>query len=141
MFKLVSELGEQEICYNIGYLYENGHHASEGTVLFHSSYTDAIYWYSVAATNGDFRAKCRLGIMCEEGKGVEVDLAAAYNYYSEAYENGIDDAAYRLALMHMNGNGVPQDLVKAYCFFTESSNKGHKGAQKELIPSIFRLVF
>jgi TPR repeat protein len=79
MFKLASERREQEICYNIGYLYENGFHSIERADLFLPSYTDAIHRYSIAAAKGDSRAKWRLGIMYEEGIGVEVELAVAYN--------------------------------------------------------------
>jgi TPR repeat protein len=140
MFTLVLEQGNQELCYNIGYLYENGINCWGG-VLLYPIFPHAIPWYSAAIANGDSRAKYRLGVIFEEGKGVEVDLTVAYNYYSEAYENGIDGAAYRLALMYMNGECVTQDLIKAYGFFTELSNKGHKGAIKKLIPSEIKLVF
>jgi TPR repeat protein len=139
VFMLASVRGEKEICYNIGYLYENGLNVKT-KVLFYPNYTDAVHWYSVAATNGDSRAKFRLGIMYEEGKGVEVDLTEAYNYYLEAYENGIDEAAYRLAFMCMSGKGVGQDLLKAYYLFTEVSNKGHKKAYTELTLTDFGLV-
>jgi TPR repeat protein len=82
-----------------------------------------------------------LGIIYEEGKGVQVNLDTAYNYYTEAYGNGIDDAGYRLALMYLDGFGVTQDLIKAYCLFTEISDKGHKDAFIELLALSFGLVF
>ncbi|KAI8880317.1 HCP-like protein [Backusella circina FSU 941] len=129
-----SERGEEGICYNIGYLFESGA-SSFGEILFDPSYTDAIHWYSIAATNGDSRAKYKLGVIYEEGKDVEVDLTVAYNYYSDAYENGNSDAAYKLALMYLNEKYVTQDLIKAYCLFTEASSKGHKEAFTKLIPS------
>jgi TPR repeat protein len=42
MLTLVAERGEQEIGYNIGYLYENGAHTDFGKILFRPSLTHAL---------------------------------------------------------------------------------------------------
>jgi TPR repeat protein len=126
MLILLSGQGEQKICYNIGYLYENGVEYRSDEGLFHSIFSHAKHWYSTAAINGDSRTSHRLGIMYEEGKDVNIDLAMAFNYYSKANEAEISDAAYRLAPMYMNDEAIAQDLVKAYALFTKACNKEHK---------------
>ncbi|KAI8879748.1 HCP-like protein, partial [Backusella circina FSU 941] len=115
-----SERGEEGICYNIGYLFESGT-SSFGEIFFQPSYADALHWYTTASTSGDSRAKYKLGVMYEEGKGVEVDLAVAYNYYSEVHEDGDRNAAYKLARMYHLGKGVKRDYQMAYDLYMRAA--------------------
>jgi TPR repeat protein len=135
MFKEVSQKSIENLEYNIGYAYEHGIASHSKLNSVPVDYVSAIEWYSVGAEKGDSRAQFRLGMMYDEGKGVEQNRSIAFSCYSQAHGNGNSDATYTLAQMYLNGYGVEQDLVKAYHLFSHTSSMGHKGATQILYPS------
>ncbi|KAI8886566.1 HCP-like protein [Backusella circina FSU 941] len=132
MFKFVSDYGIENLDYNIGYAYEYGIISYSELDFFPIDYKSAESWYSTGANNDDSRAQYRLGLMYEEGKGVEKNLEKALSYYLQAHKNGNSNATYSLAQIYLNGNGVNQDLTKAFFLFTEASEMGHIQAHKAL---------
>lgn len=60
-----------------------------------------VSWYERLAERGDAEAQLRLGLLYEEGVGVEADPAAARRWYGAAAEQGDLRAQWRLArLLH-----------------------------------------
>jgi hypothetical protein len=73
-----------------------------------------------------------LGLVYENGNGVEQDLKQAVYWYTKAAEQGYADAQYNLALIYENGNGVEQDFKQAVYWYTKAAEQGYGDAQYNL---------
>lgn len=74
-----------------------------------------------------------LGIMLEEGRGVDPDAKQAAGWFRKAAEKGIPQAQNRLALMYRKGTGVPRDYEQAYAWLKTALAGGHNPSQVVLI--------
>jgi len=72
-----AKLGNVTCQFNIANNYSNRH-----------QYKEAVKWYQKAADQGDSDALNNLGIMYENGQGVEKDRQKAYDLYKKAAEEG-----------------------------------------------------
>ena len=54
-----------------------------------------------------------LGVCCEDGVGVDKDIAAAFDYYKRAAQGGHLHGKSRLGNCYYNGRGVERDVPKA----------------------------
>ena len=79
----------------------------------------------MAAEQGDAEAHCNLGLMYENGQGIQ-DCIEAAKWYRKAAEQGLAEAQYNLGFMYQHGQGVPQDFVKAHmwCNLSASTTTG-----------------
>jgi uncharacterized protein len=73
---------------------------------------------------GDVEAQYNLGVMYDEGAGVERDLAAAAAWYRKAAEQGFVDAQTNLGIMYYHGQGVARDPAEAAYWFREAASHG-----------------
>jgi hypothetical protein len=73
---------------------------------------------------GDVEAQYNLGVMYDEGAGVERDLAAAAAWYHKAAEQGFVDAQTNLGIMYYHGQGVARDPAEAAYWFREAASHG-----------------
>ena len=81
------------------------------------------------AHGGEPRAQYDLGLMYDQGQGVQQSDARAMEWYERAARQGEPRAQYNLGLMYLNGQGVPPDLVKAYYWISLSANRGNVHAR------------
>ena len=58
---------------------------------------------------GDAEAQYNLGVMYDQGFGVEQDLGKAADWYRKAAEQGFVDAQANLGLMYFHGQGLNKD--------------------------------
>ena len=77
-------------------------------------YKTALDIWRPLAEQGNARAQNNLGVMYENGKGVERDLSEAVKWWRKAARQGYPDAQYNLGAMYYNGRGVEKDYVRAY---------------------------
>ncbi|MFQ5973553.1 MAG: peptidoglycan-binding protein [Alphaproteobacteria bacterium] len=84
------------------------------------------------AEQGDARTQFLLGVMFENGRGVEPDHKEAAKWYRLAAEQGYEDAQYALIAMYEFGRGVPQDYGEAAGWAQEVARRGHVKAQSHL---------
>ena len=77
---------------------------------------------------GDAEAQYNLGVMHDEGAGMEQDLAAAADWYRKAAEQGFMDAQTNLGIMYFHGQGVEQDLAEAARWFGQAAGQGDSEA-------------
>lgn len=84
------------------------------------------------AENGHAEAQYYLGIMYDDGKGVEQDSAQAAQWYRRAAENGMAAAQCNLAGMYETGDGVPTDYIQAKKWYRLAAEQGDKEAQRRL---------
>ncbi|MEX0959351.1 MAG: tetratricopeptide repeat protein [Burkholderiales bacterium] len=85
-------------------------------------YTEAATLWLQAAERGHARAQNGLGVLYEEGLGVERDLREAARWFRESSENGYALAMHNLGLLYRDGNGVPRDDVEAHKWLNLASS-------------------
>jgi TPR repeat protein len=133
MFTKVTEKGIDDLHYLIGSMYEFGMRCIKRDLCI--NHAAAIKWYLAASKIGDSRADFRLGMMHEEGKGVQENVNAAIRHYKKASIKGNSDASYRLGCLHSCSYIVTKDLILAFHYYTIASNLGHPQATKQLVLS------
>ncbi len=77
---------------------------------------------------GDVEAQYNLGVMYDEGAGMEQDLAVAAKWYRRAAEQGFMDAQTNLGIMYFHGQGVERDLDEATRWFRQAASQGDSEA-------------
>ena len=68
---------------------------------------------SSSADQGLAAARCSLGVMYENGRGVAKDEARAVELYQAAADQGLAAAQCYLGVMYENGRGVAKDEARA----------------------------
>lgn len=85
-----------------------------------------------AAEKGEPAALFEIGSRFTEGRGVDVDLAAAAKWYRAAAERGLAPAEYRLANLYEKGSGVDRDLDAAKDWYRKAAEAGNASAMHNL---------
>lgn len=87
-------------------------------------YGNAHKIWQALSQRGNAEANFNLGILYEDGLGVNQDLAQALLYYDTAAIGGSFKAQYRLGLLYFVGKKVPLDNIKAKRWLTEAAVGG-----------------
>jgi TPR repeat protein len=90
-----------------------------------------VEWLPLAQL-GDVEAQYNLGVLYDEGAGIEQDLAAAASWYRKAAEQGFVDAQANLGMLYYNGLGVPRDLAEAARWFARAAEQGDAESARNL---------
>ncbi|GAA8729800.1 hypothetical protein HpBT353_01170 [Helicobacter pylori] len=69
-----------------------------------------------------------LGVLYQNGQGVEKNLTKAAQFYSKACELKEGDGCGALGALYYNGDGVKQDFKKAVALFEKACKLGYKKA-------------
>jgi TPR repeat protein len=77
---------------------------------------------------GDAEAQYNLGVMYDEGAGIERDLARAAEWYRKAAEQGFVDAQINLGMMYYHGQGFARDDAEAAKWFGRAASQGDREA-------------
>ncbi len=81
---------------------------------------------------GDAEAQYNIGVLFDEGAGVDQDLALAADWYRRAGEQGFLDAQTNLGMMYYHGQGVDHDLQEAAKWFRMAADQGDAEAERYL---------
>ena len=81
---------------------------------------------------GDVEAQYNLGVLYDEGAGVDQDLAVAADWYRKAAEQGFMDAQTNLGMMYYYGQGVARDYHEAAKWFRLAADQGDDEASEYL---------
>jgi TPR repeat protein len=73
---------------------------------------------------GDAEAQFNLGVLYDEGAGVEQNLATAAEWYRKAAEQGFIDAQTNLGILYYHGLGVDRDHEAAAHWFRLAADQG-----------------
>jgi TPR repeat protein len=87
-------------------------------------YDNARKIWQALAQRGNAEASFNLGILYEDGLGVNQNLAQALRHYETAAIGGSFKAQYRLGLLYFTGKKVPLDKVKAKHWLTKAAAEG-----------------
>ena len=95
-------------------------------------YAAARPLFEQAAELGNADALNELGLMYNDGNGVEQDYTKARTYYEQAAELGSQYAMCNLGWMYEHGQGVEADGKKAAAFYEQAAELGNADALNEL---------
>jgi TPR repeat protein len=124
MWEAVAELGDPNIQYRLGLVYEQDKSGLELSIA-HS-------WYIKAAENSHKDALYRLGQFYAKGWGVEKDYTLSMECYQKSAIIGNIDALYQLGFMYENGQGVAPDNETAISYYNRASELGNSESQFRL---------
>jgi len=95
-------------------------------------YAAALTLLEPLAERGNAEAQATLGIMYDNGQGVEMDHVLAVAWYTKAAAQGYAHAEYDLGLKYSAGQGVPQDDASAVFWFRRAADHGDPEAMYRL---------
>jgi uncharacterized caspase-like protein len=85
---------------------------------------DALPFYRQAADAGDKNAMFRIGLIYENGNGVNEDKAEAMRWYRKAADAGDKSSMFRIGLMYGNGWGVKRNYDEAVRWYRKAADAG-----------------
>ena len=74
-------------------------------------------------------AQFSLGLIHQNGEGVEKDFKTAFDYYTKAADQGHVEAQTSLGELYHEGEGVEQDYQAAFSWWTKAADQGNANAQ------------
>ncbi len=95
-------------------------------------YATALREWQPLAEQGDALAQYNLGLLYDNGRGVQKDYAQARQWYEKAAAQGHADAQVNLGILYDYGRSIPQDFKKAVYWYRLSAKQGNDLAQRRL---------
>ena len=95
-------------------------------------YATALREWQPLAEQGSAKAQFNLGVMYDEGQGVQQDYEAAAKWYKLAAEQGVAKAQFNLGVMYDEGQGVQQDYEVAAKWYRLAAEQWNTKAQFNL---------
>lgn len=92
----------------------------------------AFGFFEKAARGGHGEAQFYLGMMYQEGDGVDQNSEEALKWLRQAARKKVADAENFLGVMYADGDGVAEDLPEAARWFRLAADRGHPAAQENL---------
>jgi TPR repeat protein len=120
----LAEAGFPEAQYQLARMYHRGYAVQDDA--------EAARLYRLAAEQGHLMAQNNLGVMYEQGRGVERDEAQAAQWYTKAAQEGLIVAQANLALLYDDGRGVSADAKRAAQLYRQAGDAGHVTSQYRL---------
>lgn len=93
------------------------------------SYGLALSYYTQLALHGVTAARHNLGVLFENGQGVNKDLKRAAYWFRQAAEAEHAPAQHALGLYYRDGRGVPADKLRAYYWLNQAVENGAADAE------------
>lgn len=109
----------------VGYCFDTGW----GVAKDHKK---AVYWYGVAARNGQIDAIFNLALKMDSGQGVRRNAARALELYKQAAERDDLQSQTNLACMLLEGDGVKCDSAVGMKWMKLAARRGDSRAQYNL---------
>lgn len=121
----VDETLVEDACFYLGYIMQWNDTEEDDL--------EAVSWYEKAIENGSAAAIANLGLMYENGQGVQTDYEKAFKFYKEAAECGRAYAMNRLGRIYENGEcGQEKNLEESLKWYKMAAEKNYDGAQESV---------
>ncbi len=95
-------------------------------------FSDAKLIFEAEAEKGNAVGEFMLGVMNEQGFGIDKNVEEAIEWYRRAADRGMGSAAYNLSRFYQNGEGVERNMAEAVRYLTLAAEKGHGRAMHNL---------
>ncbi len=113
--KKVAEAGNEEAQVNLGWIYFNGHGATQ-------DYQKAMNWFHLAAAQGNSSAQLAIGKMYSSGKGVAQDYVRAQMWFILAAAEGDSEAQQILDIGAKHLTSAQNSQAKKFAQDCKGSN-------------------
>jgi TPR repeat protein len=100
--------------------------------IIHRKFKLAAERARVLATNGHPKAQHVLGLLYQNGLGVEKDIKVAVYWLEKAAEQGLKEAENYLGHLYLDGKVVEKDVDKAEKWLLQAAKHGEREAQVHL---------
>lgn len=110
--------GVAEAQHDLAAIYTAGH----GGVKV--DYPKAVAWFREAGVNGVANARYNLGVLYQQGMGVEKNISQAIGWYKAAAKLDHPEAQYNLGIAYIEGTGTPYNPGKAAMYFEQAADAG-----------------
>jgi hypothetical protein len=114
---------DEQFSLGVRYLQGNG---------VNKNYSEAIKWFTLAATQEHSNSQLMLGKIYYYGEFVKPDFKKALIWNTLAAAQGLSEAQYMLGLIYENGSGVPEDKAEAKKWYILAASQGLKDAKEKL---------
>jgi len=105
----------------------------EGMSAYSSGdYDKAAREFRPLAEKGDREAQYMLGLLYEEGQGIDRDDLLAAHWYARSAGQGFADAYYALGQLFLQRKGERQDRMAAHHWFCLAREHGHRLGEQEI---------
>lgn len=94
------------------------------------SFEQAAREWAPLAEKDDVAAQYHLGLLYEEGQGLNQDYDLARYWYLRAAQKGYVDAYFSLGEIYAFGRGTQADRSLAYHWYTMAAGSGHARAKE-----------
>lgn len=145
-FVKAAEAGDKSAQYNLGVMFATDKELpneyplmEDGEIYFQlgsekptSNLEKAFKWYKMAAEQDHTSAQLNLGVMYNQGMGVEQNFEEAAKWYQKAADNNNAKAQLNLGILYDLGRGVKKDLAKAAEYYEKAAKIGMRDAQYNL---------
>ena len=95
-------------------------------------YVTALELYETLAGQGNAEAQFQLGLIYEQGLGIDADRQTAQRYYQQAAEQQSPQALDALGTLYLKGEGVIQNFKESLRLFQQAAAQGYPQAQHNL---------
>lgn len=95
-------------------------------------YAAAVANLTEGSMQGYAVAQYYLGLMYQQGIGIEVDYERAMQLYALSAQQGMVQAQFNLGLMYDRGEGTAQDYREAYYWYQQAAEEGSADGQYAL---------
>ncbi|MFL5327906.1 MAG: caspase family protein [Gemmataceae bacterium] len=112
-----------------GCVQQLAHVYTSGKVTPEKSDPQAVAWFRAAIERGDLDTTSNLGVMYENGWGVNKDLNEAFNLYKKAADKGHKVAQTNVGLAYANGRGVQVDYNEAAQWYRKAADQKYPRAE------------
>ncbi len=123
-----AEQGHKIAQFRLAWIYERG---KKYIFEIKRDYKKAVEWYKKSAGHY-LRANYKLGVMYENGYGVDQNYKKAAEYYFKAAIFDDVDALYNLSWLYAYGQGVERDYIMAIHYYSKAAENGHTKAMRHL---------
>ena len=112
--------------------------------VLHAGFEEAVNYFDAGqydlalkeiqplAEKGDARCQYSMGVLYENGFGVEKNPPLAATWYLKSAEQGNSDAQYNLGAMHEHGTGIPVNYIEAARWYRPAAEAGDVDALSNL---------
>jgi hypothetical protein len=97
-----------------------------------NNFEQAVASLHKAAEQGYAAAQKYLGLIYENGQGVQKDDAQSFVWYQKAAEQGDAPSQFKLGMMYESGKGVEKEDAQAVTWYRKAAEQGNIFAQLEL---------
>lgn len=105
------EIGNDDAMNDLGGMYYDGHRG------FEQSFEKAVYYYDMAAANGNRQAQENLGYCYYYGRIGEPDYKKAFHYFALGAFDGHLISLYKIGDMYLNGYYVKKNEKEAFFIY------------------------